>query len=301
MKVFFLSLSFFWCVASAFGKPLNSLEYFNTKLGYLNVFNSIEKKSYNGSLNYLEKGSCSLKDQKNCSCLVFFHGMGENPNSWTRLLKESWPKNYRVLAPHVPEFEEVVIKGVQKSFSSIAVKIQNFLDQSCSSYVVVSNSMGSWLHLYLMLQAPKKLKKNILLNPAGLQADYSKVVNILNSAQAQDFKSLNDLSYFEVPWVPSFVWNQIESFVWKRRTLKKIIHNNQIPYLLKTEDVKKIKSPVTIFWGEADRLLPKSIALDLQKSIKNSKLFNLKDCGHLAQKECPEKILPYIEKALLVH
>jgi pimeloyl-ACP methyl ester carboxylesterase len=56
----------------------------------------------------------------------------------------------------------------------------------------------------------------------------------------------------------------------------------------------RIQVPVTIVWGEEDRILPVGIAPYLQKLLKNSKLEILPKCGHLPHAEMPDRFVEIV-------
>ena len=54
------------------------------------------------------------------------------------------------------------------------------------------------------------------------------------------------------------------------------------------DTIAKVEKPTLILWGEADDMLPPEDAEKFQRSIANSQLIKLKNCGHAPQIEQPE-------------
>jgi pimeloyl-ACP methyl ester carboxylesterase len=66
------------------------------------------------------------------------------------------------------------------------------------------------------------------------------------------------------------------------------------PYLPKW--LHRIDVPVTIVWGEHDRILPVGFAPEIKKLIRSSKLAVLPDCGHLPHAEKPDQFVEIVLK-----
>ncbi|MEH2039182.1 alpha/beta fold hydrolase [Nostoc sp.] len=67
--------------------------------------------------------------------------------------------------------------------------------------------------------------------------------------------------------------------------------------------IAQVKKPTLILWGEADNMLPLEDAEKFQRSIANSQLIKLKNCGHAPQIEQPQitsqHILQFLNKCNL--
>jgi pimeloyl-ACP methyl ester carboxylesterase len=63
---------------------------------------------------------------------------------------------------------------------------------------------------------------------------------------------------------------------------------------LTPEQLKKIKTPCLLIWGEYDKVVPLQIGKKLRKDLKNSQLIILEKTGHLVPEERPEVIFNHI-------
>lgn len=64
------------------------------------------------------------------------------------------------------------------------------------------------------------------------------------------------------------------------------------------ERLRSIAAPTLILWAEKDRVLPASIARELQGDIPNAELATVPDCGHFLHEEQPELIVEHLARFL---
>ena len=68
--------------------------------------------------------------------------------------------------------------------------------------------------------------------------------------------------------------------------------------LFSDQQLKALKHPTLILWGENDTVIPPEIALQFQECLRNSELHYLSECGHCPTYEKPEQCLALIEAFL---
>jgi pimeloyl-ACP methyl ester carboxylesterase len=69
------------------------------------------------------------------------------------------------------------------------------------------------------------------------------------------------------------------------------------PYLLNGR-LNEVLVPVELVWGDADQLLTLEYAQRLRDGLPRARLHIVKGCGHVPQRECPDKTLEAIRTAL---
>lgn len=63
-----------------------------------------------------------------------------------------------------------------------------------------------------------------------------------------------------------------------------------------SERYKSIELPTLIMWCDHDRIVPLEVGLKLRRTLPNSKLRLVEDCGHMPQEEQPEATLALIKE-----
>ena len=64
------------------------------------------------------------------------------------------------------------------------------------------------------------------------------------------------------------------------------------------DKLQNVKAPALIVWGKQDMVTPLIIAEQMHKSMAQSTLYVVDGCGHLAPRECQDRIMPEVNKFL---
>jgi pimeloyl-ACP methyl ester carboxylesterase len=103
-----------------------------------------------------------------------------------------------------------------------------------------------------------------------------------------NLKDFNDKAYFKPRAIPESVWPQAAILIRERHSREMVLSLREDDFLEKP--LGRLRTPTQILWGEADRAIPPSQGQAFRSLIRGSSLHILKRCGHLPQKECPEKV-----------
>lgn len=228
--------------------------------------------------------------------VLFLHGWGSN----YKIFEFLFPyliNNYRVIAPDLPGFGESDTPN--KSFSSDDyasfcinfIKNLNLVDKNI---ILVGHSNGGRIAIKLnMLEnLPFNIKKNILIDSAGIKAKLS----FYKKFKIKLFKILKKLSTF------TFVKNLFPNF---ESDLKNKFgssdYNNASPIMKETlvklvnedltDKIAKISAPTLLIWGDKDTATPLSDAKIMNKNIKDSGLVIYENCSHFSFVENKEKTI----------
>jgi pimeloyl-ACP methyl ester carboxylesterase len=60
----------------------------------------------------------------------------------------------------------------------------------------------------------------------------------------------------------------------------------------------EIRAPVTLLWGQDDKILPVSYAEGVASQLGSARLETIPGCGHIPQRECAPRLLPPLLHAL---
>jgi pimeloyl-ACP methyl ester carboxylesterase len=63
-----------------------------------------------------------------------------------------------------------------------------------------------------------------------------------------------------------------------------------------TPVLRHITCPVTLLWGEKDRVTPVQSALEMLAALPTTELLIYPNIGHLPQEECPERVVEHLER-----
>ncbi|MGI9542740.1 MAG: alpha/beta fold hydrolase [Cyclobacteriaceae bacterium] len=219
-------------------------------------------------------------------------------DDWTEQLS----KYYQVIRVDLPGFG---LSGSRVdhdySMKGYLQFLNEFLDRiGVKQCHMVGSSLGGWLSWEYALKNPKRVKNLILIGSAGFLEDknvplpfkmartpfLNKVIkyavkrNILEQFVRQVYC---DQSKVTQPLIERYYdlfsrEGNPEAFL--------ALANGK--YKDNTRNLKKIKSPTLILWGEEDAWLPLENAYKFQDSIPKSKLIIYEHVGHIPMEEIPQ-------------
>ena len=173
---------------------------------------------------------------------------------------------------------------------------------------LVGNSMGAGLAIGMALDHPDRVSQLVLID--GLPANVRERVTSPSIQRALDTSAPS--------WLASF-GNWLFGGVMIESVLKEIVHdpalltpaviersnrNRQRPGLVRplmtvrdtlplwetgfARRIGEIAHPTLIVWGEEDRVFPRAVGEELQRTIKGSSLVRIPNAGHIPQWEQPD-------------
>ena len=153
---------------------------------------------------------------------------------------------------------------------------------------VIAHSFGGRVAVKLASENPELFDKIVLTGSAGLKPKRSVKYHLKRFAfkVARFFISKEKLTRFYSKDYLSLSPIMRESFV-------KIVNEHL------DDRLKLISNPTLIIFGNKDKETPLYMAKKLNKNIKNSKLVIIKQAGHFAFIDCPEKFNWEVEEFLL--
>jgi len=234
--------------------------------------------------------------------LVLLHGLGASSFTW-RANIEVWSKHFRVLAPDLPGHGRTPA-GVVPDFrlETLCAGLVRLLDHwGIKEAAMAGNSFGGSLALLLAREYPKRFPTLALLAPAAaLQRApwlfYPLRLPFLGLAVAACLG----------PWIvplglrlayhrralitPEVVAAYAPTFriFANRLALRQLARQvdllppSQVEALL-----RDLSQPISLIWGEQDRILPVSQAHWLKARLPQAELHLLPEVGHAPQEEAP--------------
>ncbi|VEF47124.1 putative hydrolase [Bacillus freudenreichii] len=245
--------------------------------------------------------------------IVLLHGFLSSSFSF-RMLVPYLSRDFHVISVDLPPFGfSDKTKTFHYSYKNIAATVLKLLDKiNIQKFSVAGHSMGGQIALNMMIQAPKKIFKGILLSSSSYYAR-AKRHHILASY---------------LPFFPSFVkyylgktgvTGNLNSVVYDKSIIDETMiqgYANQfedpriffaLALLLRhregdlpKEALKNIQTPCLLVWGEHDKIVPVAIGKKLSEDLPHAKLVILKQTGHLVPEEQPQDVYQEIRSFLNV-
>lgn len=256
-------------------------------------------------ISYIDTG-------KGISTILLLHGLGSNAGFWRYNIPEL-AKKHRVVAVDLPGFGKSEKGDYSYSMSFFSDEIKEFVDKlNIGKFILIGHSMGGQIAITFALNYPDKIKKLILISPAGIEEFNRAQSNILaNYLTVDAIKSLNKKGIeFSIKnnfynWESKFNW-----LIKERIELKNSNDFNgyaeavikSIKGMLNEPTSKKLKNlsvPTLIIFGTKDNLIPNKFFHNVEpvdifrkgaQQIKNCKLQSVKNSGHLVYIEKSKKV-----------
>lgn len=254
---------------------------------------------------YLEKNLCE-ENQKNCACIFMVHGLGDAAVTWRKVMRrqEGFSVPTQVIALDLPgagasaPFDttpEYQVSLMAKTFDQLTSE----LCQS-SNIMLVGNSFGGWITSWMMKYSPDKYMQNVLLNPAGLDMPYEKVIEGLIDPSPEKIMLTYRLSHnfgnkaHNLPW---FVARHASARM-KRFPVEDMIRAQQLGEQFIDGFLPEIKHKSQLLWGLQDQFLGETHLNKYRSLLSSEHIVALANCAHVPQDQCPQEVFLEIDKLL---
>ena len=234
--------------------------------------------------------------------LLLVHGYGDSSFSYSRVLP-LLDKRYRIVIPDQRGHGETDKPESGYEMRDFSADLAALMDElNIRSATVVGHSMGSFVSMQLALDHPAKVERLVLVGTAP------KARNNVTSGLAPVVQALKDpvprtfLEEFQsAASSPSLPKSFFDSVIAESSKLPANVWKKVLEGILKpdyTPELKRIRVPVTIFWGEKETLFSREEQEPLLKNLPNAKLVVFPNSGHSPNWEEPEKFAKDLNQVL---
>jgi pimeloyl-ACP methyl ester carboxylesterase len=245
-----------------------------------------ELKEYN-KFRYIEEGQGEP--------LVLLHGLFGALSNFKDLI-EYFRQHYKVVVPMLPLFE---LDLLHTSVGGLAKFVLKFLEaKDLKNVHLLGNSLGGHVALVYLLKHPERVKSLTLTGSSGLFENgmgdtYPK------RGDYEYIRKKTEFTFYDPKMATQELVDEVFSITNNRLKVIKIIalaksaiRNNL------GDELKNIKQPTLLVWGENDTITPPFVAREFQKLIPNSELFFIDKCGHAPMMEVPGEFNVILHKFL---
>ncbi len=198
--------------------------------------------------------------------IIMLHGLGGLSNNWIKLFSRI-SDDFMLLAPDMLGHGKSPKPGIDYTIDLQSDMVHNFIQKlNILDPVIIGNSYGGWVAINYSLNHDD-IKCMVLVDSAGLMDE-----NYHNGNIGDFLKRLDKLE-------PGNDLNIMENIL-----------NNYDKYIIKVNDLKKIRVKTLIIWGDDDKRIKPETAHALNRNIEGSKLFMIKDGGHAPQINKPDEM-----------
>lgn len=227
--------------------------------------------------------------------LVLLHGANDQAGAWAKVAAPL-AKTARLVVPDLPGHGESAPAAGPLAVADLVAGLGAVLAvEGPEPVTLVGNSLGGFVSALYAEKNPGRVRQVVLVNGALVKATPARPVNLLPRSREEARATMDALTDPGSPRVPAFVLDDVV----RRSPGSPMERMMQQPMDLALEArLSAFPVPVTFLWGEADQLLPRSDAVAVAARLPAARLEGLPQCGHVPQRECPDRLLAALEKAL---
>jgi pimeloyl-ACP methyl ester carboxylesterase len=215
--------------------------------------------------------------------VVLWHGAGTFTGwDWIKPLADG----FRLIAPVHPGYGE---SEDDPRITSIQDYVMTYLDLfdelGLDTFNLVGHSLGGWMAATFATQHARRLRKLVLVSPAGLHVPEAPTVDIFRLEPEALLASLvADMRFFDgrLPNPPDIevIVNSYRELSSTARVAWERIYDPKLPRYL-----HRINVPTLLLWGGQDRLIPAAQAQVWASHVPNAQVRIVPDVGHLVLEE----------------
>ncbi|QNA44810.1 alpha/beta fold hydrolase [Lacibacter sediminis] len=218
--------------------------------------------------------------------LMLLHGLFGALSNFKDLL-DYFSKRNKVVVPMLPLFE---LDLLHTSVGGLEKYVQKFIEfKGYDNIHMLGNSLGGHVALVHVLKHPQRIKSLILTGSSGLFENgmgdtYPK------RGDYEYIRKKTEVTFYDPAMATKELVDEVYDIVNQRLKVIKVIalaksaiRNNL------GDELKEIKTPTLLIWGNNDTITPPFVGKEFNKLIPNSELHFIDKCGHAPMMERPDE------------
>lgn len=218
--------------------------------------------------------------------LVFLHGTG----TFTGFeIARTWAANRRVIIPYHPGFGE---SGDAEALDTIDDYVLHYMDLfdrlGLRNFDLVGFSLGGWIAAEFAVRQPERLRRLVLVAPAGLVVQDAPAPDLFTLAPQEIPSYLAHDPTAVLKYFPQAPDPQFDARLGREMGgLARLISNDPQGNPKLSKWLHRVGTPTLVLWGAADRLRPTAQGRAWTDLLPNARLEHVPATGHLVFEETP--------------
>jgi 2-hydroxy-6-oxonona-2,4-dienedioate hydrolase len=233
-----------------------------------------------------QDGKFSFIEEGNGEVIMLLHGLFGALSNFKDLI-EHFRKNYKVVVPMLPLLEMDLL---HTSVSGLEKFVQKFIEhRKYDGINLLGNSLGGHVGLVHVLKHPEKIRTLTLTGSSGL-FENGMGDSYPKRGDREYMRKKTELTFYDPALATEELIDEVFEITNNRIKVIKIIalaksaiRNNL------GDELKAIKQPTCLIWGNNDNITPPFVGQEFNKLIPNSELHLIDKCGHAPMMEVPHE------------
>ena len=230
--------------------------------------------------------------------IVLVHGLGGRAEDWASLMPMLVRDHHRIYALDLPGYgRSAWPRNASYSIGEESQAVEAFMNNLHLQRTDLAGwSMGGWIAMRVALDQPRRIRRLIICDSAGITFDMNWNPNLFEPDTPQKLRELDNLLWpTPAPLVPGFIQRAIFRYVdrhgWVvRRNMDSMLTGQA----LLDHKLGALRMPMLIVWGQQDHLIPVSAGEQIHRDVPQSEMEVFQGCGHLAAEQCAGRIAPVL-------
>ena len=162
--------------------------------------------------------------------------------------------------------------------------------------LLVGNSMGGWIAAKLAARTPELTRGIVLVDPGGALLDgRTSWEPFARTAMVPDLATVRRIYRQMFGRIPLALYLGQQSFqaLFQREAVRQFIMATREEDLLTPGELRSIRVPVALVWGQRDTFLPDGSFTFFCTHLPQAQILELPGCGHLPQRERPRELVRF--------
>ena len=239
------------------------------------------------------EGGTPRTDRTSPPTVILFHGLGASSTSFYPVIPQL-RRVYRVVVPDLPGygFSRPPPGREFLPFTELVHVAEKFVARIAPrGAYLAGNSMGGWIAAKVAARRPALVRGMALLNPGGpaLRAeDWVDFARIILAEERGVMDEWLRRMFHKPPLLMRFFIRDFRRIM-RGPSVAQLMASLKAEDFLSEEEVRLVRCPAVLVWGERDRLLPEGCRAFYLKRLKGVRYEPISDCGHCPQLECPNR------------
>lgn len=232
--------------------------------------------------------------------VVLVHGLAGDTHNFFSIFEGLRKISRRVLAFDLPGHGRSPLPSNRRApnIETHYEILSAFLDEDVGEpAILVGNSMGGALVAHATAMRPETVLATALLSPAGAEfhdGAFEEIRQLFGAASDEEVKNtVTRLLYRRIPGTRLVVPHFRRKF--QAPAVRALLENGY--QALETRLVESIRQPLTLVWGDNERILPPDGVQWFRNHLpRHSRVVVLDKCGHAPQLEHPKVVLRLMDE-----
>ncbi|MFC1851407.1 alpha/beta fold hydrolase [candidate division CSSED10-310 bacterium] len=267
----------------------------------------LDKTAYNHFVKVGEANLHYIEYPAEGPDVLLLHGFGSSSYCWDKVAPQLHRHGFHIWMLDMKGFGwSDKPKKTAYDPMTLMEEVNQWMDlMNLKDVVFVGNSLGGAIAGLLEFEHPERIGRVVLIDAAGYNFKKPMVIKLARFPLATPIAKL-----FFGRWIIKRMLGQvfynddlitaehIEAYYDRLRTQNAMYAQVNLARSLNFNDfehyfsrIKELETETLIIWGRDDQWIPLEIAYNFRKDLTNSRLVVIPECGHVPQKEKPERVV----------